>query len=106
LSYVMSVKAFDGRHVALLDEDWLHIRFRHPEVGTGTGLLSTALAQPDEAYKNGRGAIHALKRVDEERFLVVIYEPTNKQGLVRTAYLTNVRRKDRRYRQLQCLKQS
>jgi len=106
LSYVMSVKAFDGRHVVLLDEDWLHIRFRHPEVGSGPELLSTALSQPDEAYRNGRGAIHALKRIDEEHFLVVIYEPTNNEGLVRTAYLTNAKRKDRRYRQLLSLKQS
>jgi len=72
LSYAMSVKAFDGRHVVLLDQDWLHIRFRHPEVGSEPALLSTTLTQPDEAYRNGRGAIHALKRVDEEHFLVVI----------------------------------
>jgi len=55
------------------------------------------LSQPDEAYRNGRGAVHVLKRVNEEYFLVAIYEPTNNQGLVRTAYLTNVKeRKDRR----------
>ncbi len=102
----MSVKAFDGRNVVLLDEDWLHIRFRHPEVGFGPEVLSTALTQPDEAYRNGRGAIHALKRIDEEHFLVVIYEPTDNEGLVRTAYLTNINRKDRRYRQLHSLKRS
>jgi hypothetical protein len=106
LSYAISVRAFDGRRVVLLDEDWLHIRFRHPEVGPGTPLLSTALAQPDEAYKNGRGGVHALKRIDEQHFLVVIYEPTNNEGLVRTAYLTSIKRKDRRYRQSLSLKRS
>ena len=106
MSHVLSVKAFDGRRVVLLDEVWLHIRFRHPEAGSGTELLSAALTQPDEAYRNGRGAVHALKRADEGYFLVVIYEPTNNEGLVRTAYLTNVKRKDRRYRQLQSLKRS
>jgi hypothetical protein len=90
-SYAISVKAFDGRRVALLDEDWLHIRFRHPEVGPGTELLSTALAQPDEAYRNGRGGVHALKRINEQHFLVVIYEPRNNEGLVRTAYLPALR---------------
>ena len=55
------------------------------------------MSQPDEVYRNGRGAVHVLKRVDEEYFLVATCEPTNNQGLVRTAYLTNVKeRKDRR----------
>ena len=106
MSYAMSVDAFDGRQVLLMNEDWLHIRFRHPEVGFGTELLSRALIQPDEAYRNGRGGVHALMRVDEGHFLVVIYEPTNSQGLVRTAYLTSVRRKERRYRGLLRLRQS
>ena len=102
----MSVKAFDGRQVVLLDDEWLHIRFRHPEVGSSTNILSTALIQPDEAYRDGRGGVHALKRIDEEYFLVVIYQPTDNQGIVRTAYLTSVQRKDRRYRQLHSLKRS
>ena len=65
MSCAISVKAFDGREVFLLDEDWLHIRFRHPEVGFETELLSRALIQPDEAYRNGRGGVHALMRIDE-----------------------------------------
>jgi len=47
-----------------------------------------------------------LKRIDEQHFLVVIYEPTNNEGLVRTAYLTSIKRKDRRYRQSLSLKRS
>lgn len=52
------------------------------------------------------GGVHALLRVDESHFLVVIYEPTNHEGFVRTAYLTNVKRKNRRYRGLPSLKLS
>ena len=106
LSRVMTVKAFDGRRVLLLEPDWLHIRFRHPEVGSSLGPLSAALAEPDEAYRNGRGGVHALKSIDAEHFLVVIYEPTDSEGLVRTAYLTSARRKVRRYRRLPSLKPS
>jgi len=39
----------------------LQIRFRHPEVGSATELISTALIQPYEAYRNGRGGVHALR---------------------------------------------
>ena len=98
MSYIVSLKAFDGRQVALLEEDWLHIRFRHPEVGFRAEPLSEALTHPDEAYRNGRGGIHALKRVDDEHLLAVIYEPTDNEELVRTAYLTSAQRKDRRFR--------
>jgi len=92
--YVIAVKACEGRRVVLLEEDWLHIRFRHPEVGLGTAPLSKALTQPDVAYRDGRGRIHALRRFDERHFLVVICEKTNDEGIVRTAYLTSVKRKD------------
>jgi len=66
--------------------------------------LSKALSNPDEAYENVREEIHSLLRINESHFLVVIYEPTNDEGFVRTAYLSNVRRKERRYRGLQSLK--
>jgi hypothetical protein len=106
LNHAWSAKAFDGRKVFLHDDDWLHIRFRNPEVGFEAQLLLRALIQPGEAYRNGRGGVHALMRIDEGHFLVVIYEPTNNEGILRTAYLTSVRRKERRYRQLLCLKRS
>jgi hypothetical protein len=80
MKYVIAVKAFDGMRVVLVHEDWLHIRFRHPEVGPETVLLSKALTQPDEVYRNGRGAIHALRRLDERHFLVVIYERADDEG--------------------------
>jgi hypothetical protein len=106
LNHVRSTKAFDGRKVFLRDDDWFHIRFRHLEVGDEPQPLLRALIQPDEAYKNGRGGVHALVRIDEGHFLVVIYEPTNNEGTIRTAYLTSIRRKERRYPELPCLKRS
>ncbi len=101
---MVSVKAFDGRTVTLGREDWLHIALRHPEVGPDAELVSRTLNHPDEAYSNSRGGVHALMRIDENHFLVVIYHPTNGEGFVRTAYLTNEQRKNRRYRGSQSLK--
>jgi len=71
-----------------------------------TEPLSEALIQPDEAYRNGRGGIHVFKRFDGEHFLAVICEPTDNEGLVRTAYLTTAQRKERRHQRLLCLKRS
>lgn len=103
---MLSFKAFDRRRVTLSQERLRHIKIRHPEVGNDIGILSKALSDPDDAYENGRGGIHTLLGIDEHHFLVIIFQPTNGEGFVRTAYITNVRRKERRYRGLQSLKQS
>ena len=106
MSDLQSFKAFDRRRVLLSQERWRHIKIRHPEVGNEIAILSKALSNPDEAYENGRGGIHSIMRINESHFLVVIYEPTDDEGFVRTAYVTNVTRKERRYRGLQPLKRS
>lgn len=69
-------------------------------------MLSKALTDPDEVYANSRGGVHSLMHMDERHFLVVIYEPTNDEAFVRTAYITNLKRKERRYQGLQSLKRS
>lgn len=101
-----SHKAFDGRRIIISKERWRHIIIRHPEVGNDVALLSKGLSNPTEVYENGRGGIHSILQIDENHFLVVIYEATNDEGFVRTAYITNMKRKERRYRGLQSLKPS
>jgi hypothetical protein len=86
-------------------DDWLHIRFRHPEVGEDSNALLQVVAKPAELYKDRRGGIHTLKRIDEEHFLVVIYELKDREGYIRTVYLINDKRKRRRYGALRSLRQ-
>jgi len=59
----------DGKKITLTMDDWLHIRFRHPEVGEDPDALLQVASNPDELYIDGRRGIHALKRMDKERFL-------------------------------------
>jgi hypothetical protein len=89
----------DGTKVVLTLDDWLHVRFRHPEVGTDPAVLLGAVSDPDEVHSDERGGIHALKRLDQDHFLVVIYESTDEAsgGLIRTAFMINEGRKNRRY---------
>jgi len=50
-------------------------------------------------HQNRRGGHHALKRIDQRHFLVVIYEfAEGRGGLIRTAFIINEKRKKRRYR--------
>jgi hypothetical protein len=91
----------DGTKVTLTHGVWLHVQFRHPEVGTNPTPLLAAVSKPDEVLMDERGGVHALKRVDQDHFLVVIYQQSSDEvggGLIRTAFLINERRKNRRYR--------
>jgi len=91
--------AADGTKVTLTHDDWLHIQFRHPEVGSNPESLLAAVSKPDDVFTEERRGVHALKRVDKNHFLVVIYQTKNEAdgGLIRTAFLINERRKNRRY---------
>jgi hypothetical protein len=100
----LSVVAFDGRSVVLSEERWQHIVLRHPELKNERRLVLAAVADPDEAYVDSTGAVHALKRVaGVSDFLVVIYS-VDGEGIIRTAYYTSSRRKTRRYRTFRRLK--
>lgn len=94
-----AVSTPDGKKVILTRDDWLHVRFRHPEVGNNPASLLQAVSHPDETHQDRRGGHHALKRIDQRHFLVVIYElAEGRGGLIRTAFIINEKRKKRRYR--------
>ena len=89
----------DGEIVTLTPDDWLHVRFRHPEVGVDPALLLATVSDPGEIHQDPRGGKHALRRLDRGHFLVVIYELTRSdRGLIRTAFIINEKRKRRRYK--------
>jgi len=102
----MSIKAFDGITVILSEERWHHIILRHPELEKAKSLIYDAIANPDEAYMDETGAVHALKNVGGiSDFLVAIYS-INGKGYIRTAYYTSNKRKTRRYKTFRKLKTS
>ncbi len=102
----MGTTISDGKKIILTEDDWFHIKFRHPEVGSNPNLILRTVAEPEGLYHNARGRYHALSRMEERYFLVVIYELTDDEGYIRTAYLINERRKKRRYGALRSLKLS
>ena len=105
----MRVTAFDGSEVALTEERWRHIVFRHPELKPKMQLILDAVAHPDEVYVDTAGDVHALKHLENDvsDYVVVIYKPEDaKRGYIRTAYYTNTKGKVRRYRLFRKLKLS
>ena len=104
----MSTVAFDGTRITLSEERWRHVVFRHPELKDKASLVLSAVSRPDEAYVDGSGAVHVLKRLVGEvsDFVVVIYGVEGGRGYIRTAYLTSNIRKARRYKAFRKLKLS
>lgn len=103
----MRVVGLGGVEVVLSEERWRHIVFRHPELKDKAKLVLSAVSGPDEAYLDGTGAVHVLKRVGGvSDFLVVIYSVEGERGYIRTAYYKSSRRKARRYRLFRKLKLS
>jgi len=86
-----------GRKVVLTEERWSHIQFRHPEATDDPNLLIQVVSSPDELHDDVMGGSHALTRIGSDRFLVVIYKSNGDEGFIVTAYLTNSKRKTRRY---------
>jgi len=71
---------FNSEIVVLTLDDWLHVQFRHPEVGTDPAVLLGAVSDPDEVHADGRGELQALRRVDQDHFLVVVYQSIDEAG--------------------------
>lgn len=69
------------------------------EEDSGHAAILRAVSSPDETHRGGRGEYHALKRIDASHFVVVIYELGEGGGLIRTAFIINGKRKERRYKE-------
>ena len=67
---------------------------------------ATCRSNPDEVYRDAVRSIQLLRRADEDHFLAVVYKIEKEdEGFMMTAYFTNAKRKNRRYRTLQRLRQ-
>lgn len=89
--------------IILTAERWKHITDRHPELTNSRSQIIEAVADPDELYMDIDSMMHAIKRI-RERYLVVIYAKMEEDELIRTAYYTNLKRKERRYKRFTKLK--
>lgn len=75
--------------IRLTPERWLHIVENHEDIaGYYDEVLKTA-EDPDITIEGYRGALIALQRFGEKRFLAVVYKELSKlDGFIITAYFT------------------
>lgn len=75
--------------IRLTDERWAHISEEHNELaGMRLEVLET-VADPMRVLVGGRGEILAVREIETDRFLVVVYRETVYDGFIITAFVTS-----------------
>ena len=74
--------------IRLTDERWAHITEEHCELaGLRFEVLNT-IEDPLKIFAGGLGEMIAVREIEEDKFLAVIYREAEKDGFIITAFLT------------------
>jgi hypothetical protein len=85
---IETVLSKNGIPVHLTDERWTHITEEHCELaGMRLEVLET-IADPSRILEGGEGELLAIREIEKEKFLVVVYRELNNDGFIITAFLT------------------
>jgi len=103
MDFPLSTKDRRGNVVKLEEKDWIHIVLRHEEVGDDPLRLLSVVQDSNEIYLDKEGIIHYVNPIHSRHFIVVICGIEEGESYIRTAYIINARRKQRRYGRLQRL---
>ena len=77
-----------GIPIRLTDERWMHITEEHCELaGFHLEVLET-IANPFKIFAGHQGELIAVREIEKDKFLAVVYREFEKDGFVITAFLT------------------
>ncbi len=86
---VSSVVSRSGVRIRLTDECWVHIVEEHCELAGMREEILETITGAERVFGGHGGELPALREVDTQKFLVVVYKETSGQdGFVITAFLT------------------
>jgi hypothetical protein len=103
LGFPLSTKDRLGNIINLELVDWRHTQLRHKEVGRDPELLISSVQNSNEIYLEKEGVLHYVYQISSKHYIVAICEIGKGEGYIRTAYIINGRKKNRRYGRLQRL---
>jgi len=97
------IRSKNGVAIRLTEERWFHITEEHSEMaGLYFDVLET-VEEPDAVYEGGAGECIAVKGIERDKYLAVIYKEVNKKdGFIITAFLTKRKRQFGKRRKLWC----
>lgn len=86
---VETVRSKNGVPIRLPEERWFHITEEHSEMAGYYFEVLETLEEPEIIYKGYTGELLAIKEVEKDKYIVVIYKEVNeKDGFIITAFLT------------------
>jgi hypothetical protein len=74
--------------IRLTEERWSHIVEEHSELTAYKEAILNTIAEPIRILAGGTGEMLAVREVDAQKWLVVVYRETDKDGFIITAFLT------------------
>lgn len=74
--------------IRLTEERWSHIVEEHGELIEYREAVLNTIAEPVRILAGGAGEKLALREVEAQKWLVVVYKETEKDGFIITAFLT------------------
>lgn len=79
----------NGVPIRLAEERWFHIVENHDEMAGHYDDVLSAIEAPDYVIEGYRKALVALKTMDRNKFMAVIYKETSREdGFIITNFLT------------------
>jgi len=81
----------NGASVRLTDERWSHIIEEYCELA-GYRLEVLEAVRDPESIRAGGGELLAVRPIESEKWLVVVYRETGSDGFIITAFLTRRKR--------------
>ena len=81
--------------IRLTEQRWFHIIENHDDLAAYSDEVLRTVEEPDYIIQGYRGAFIALRKVEEGKFLAVVYKEFESDGFVITAYFTRKIRLER-----------
>jgi hypothetical protein len=91
------VSSKSGVPIRLTDERWAHIAEEHCELAGLRIEVLEAISNPERILEGNRGELLAIRQMEPEKYLPVVYKESKDDGFVITAFVTRrVRSLDKR----------
>ena len=95
------IKSKNDVAIRLPEERWFHITEEHSEMVGYYFEVLESVAQPEAIYEGRAGECLAVREVEKDKYIVVIYkEVSNEDGFIISAFLTKRKRQLERRRRL------
>jgi len=95
------IKSKNDVPIRLPEERWFHITEEHSEMAGYYFEVLESVAQPEAIYEGRAGECLAVREVEKDKYIVVIYkEISNEDGFIISAFLTKRKRQLERRRRL------